>query len=106
MAFATTNPVVGGGTSRYLGGAPDRADLVGNLDRNGSSGSQLTHRMAGLGGEMVSESAMKTPLVIATVAFVLSAGSVLAALNNACKSGHHAWCAPSSSLRHHIKAGA
>ena len=48
---------------------------------------------------------MKTPLVI-TVAFVLSAGSVLAALNNACKSGHHAWCAPSSSLRHHIKAGA
>ena len=49
---------------------------------------------------------MKTPLVIAlTVAFVLSAGSVLAALNNACKSGHHAWCAPSSSLRHRIKAG-
>ena len=50
---------------------------------------------------------MKTPLVIAlTVAFVLSAGSVLAALNNACKSGHHAWCAPGSILRHHIKAGA
>ena len=49
---------------------------------------------------------MKTPVVIAlTVAFVLSAGSVLAALNKACKSGHHPWCAPSSSLRHHIKAG-
>jgi hypothetical protein len=50
--------------------------------------------------------AMKTPLWIAlTLVVVLGAGSGLAVLNQACKTGHHTWCAPDSSLRHHVKAG-
>jgi hypothetical protein len=48
---------------------------------------------------------MKTPLVIAFVAVVLAAVSTLAIMNNACKSSQHAWCAPTSSMRHHIKTG-
>jgi hypothetical protein len=48
---------------------------------------------------------MKTPVVIAlAVAVVLGAGSGLAAMNHACKTGQHAWCAPSSTLKHHVKA--
>jgi hypothetical protein len=46
---------------------------------------------------------MKAPLLI--VALVLMAGSGLAIMNNACKSGHHTWCAPTSSIQHHVKAG-
>ena len=42
---------------------------------------------------------MKTPLLIALVAVVFGVGSTLAIMNNACKSSHHAWCAPVSSLR-------
>jgi hypothetical protein len=49
------------------------------------------------------EVTMKTPLlVIIGAMIVLGAGSVLAALNNACKTGHHAWCA--SDIRHHVAA--
>jgi hypothetical protein len=44
-------------------------------------------------------------IVLTTVAFV-AAGSALAIMNNACKSGPHAWCAPASEFRHHAtKAG-
>ena len=48
---------------------------------------------------------MKTPLLIALTAVVLLAGSTLAIMNNACKSDHHAWCAPVSDIRHHVKTG-
>jgi len=49
---------------------------------------------------------MKTPLfLIVLTVFVLAAGSTLAVMNNACKSSHHAWCAPISSIRHHAKTG-
>ena len=48
---------------------------------------------------------MKTPLVIAVIAVVLVIVSTLAVMNNACKGGQHGWCAPTSSLRHHIKTG-
>jgi hypothetical protein len=48
---------------------------------------------------------MKSPLVIVLVAVVLTAFSTLAVMNKACKSSQHAWCAPMSSLRHHIKTG-
>ena len=48
---------------------------------------------------------MKAPLLIVLAAVVLMAGSALAIMNNACKSGHHAWCAPMSSIRHHDKTG-
>ena len=46
---------------------------------------------------------MKPSLLI--VAMVLVAGSGLAIMNNACKSGHHTWCAPMSSIWHHVKTG-
>ena len=46
---------------------------------------------------------MKPSLLI--VAVVLVAGSGLAIMNNACKSGHHTWCAPISNIRHHVKTG-
>ena len=48
---------------------------------------------------------MKTPLLIVLAVVVLGTGSALAIINNACKSGHHAWCAPISDLRHHAKTG-
>ena len=47
---------------------------------------------------------MKTPLLIALVAVVLGIGGTLI-MNKACKSSHHAWCAPVSSIRHHTKTG-
>jgi hypothetical protein len=50
-----------------------------------------------------SEVAMRTPLLIVLTAVVLFAGSALAIMNHACKSSHHAWCAPTSSIRHHAK---
>jgi hypothetical protein len=44
---------------------------------------------------------MKTiPLLIVLVALV--AGTFM---NNACKSGHHTWCVPMSSVRHHVQIG-
>jgi len=48
---------------------------------------------------------MKTPVIIVLVAVVVIVGSTLAFMNNACKSSQHEWCAPTSSLRHHIKTG-
>jgi hypothetical protein len=48
---------------------------------------------------------MKSPLVIVLVAVVLVTGGTLAVMNKACKSSQHAWCAPMSSMRHHIKIG-
>ena len=59
--------------------------------------------MAGLGGSKQASFAMKTSLMIAlTMAFVLGMGGALAAMNKACKSGHHPWCAPA---RTHMKVG-
>ena len=48
---------------------------------------------------------MKTPLLIVLTAVVLGVGSTLAIMNNSCKSSHHAWCAPTSDIRHHTKTG-
>jgi hypothetical protein len=48
---------------------------------------------------------MKGPLVIVLVAVVLVTVSTLAVMNNARKSSQHAWCAPMSNIRHHIKTG-
>ncbi len=47
---------------------------------------------------------MKAPLLI-SLAVVVAAGSGLAIMNMACKSGHHAWCSQMSSIRHHVKHG-
>jgi hypothetical protein len=47
---------------------------------------------------------MKTPLLAMLIVIVLIIGSALSAMNKACKSGYHAWCAPmSTALRHHVK---
>jgi len=47
---------------------------------------------------------MKMTLLI-VAAIVLLAGSTLAMMNSVCKSGHHSWCAPIASIRHHAKTG-
>jgi hypothetical protein len=48
---------------------------------------------------------MRTPLMIVLAVAALGAGSALAFMNNACKVGHHTWCAPMSDIRHHGKTG-
>jgi hypothetical protein len=48
---------------------------------------------------------MKTPLLAVLTAVLVVAGSALAIMNNACKSGHHSWCAPMSDIRHHVRTG-
>ena len=48
---------------------------------------------------------MKNLLVILLVAVVLVAVGTLAVMNNVCKTSQRAWCAPMSTLRHHIKTG-
>lgn len=40
--------------------------------------------------------------MIVLIAVVLLAISTLALMNNACKSGQHEWCAPMSTLKHHV----
>jgi hypothetical protein len=42
-------------------------------------------------------------LIVLAAAFLLTTGGVLAIMNNACKSSRHAWCAPASELRHHVR---
>jgi hypothetical protein len=46
---------------------------------------------------------MHRPLLIVLTAFALLIVSTLALMNNSCKSSQHEWCAPMSTLRHHIK---
>ena len=47
---------------------------------------------------------MNSPLVAALIVIVLTVGSALSIMNKACKSGYHAWCAPMSTVRHHVKS--
>jgi hypothetical protein len=49
---------------------------------------------------------MKTLLLVVLAVIALGTGSALAIMNDACKSSHHAWCAPISDIRHHAKLGA
>ena len=48
---------------------------------------------------------MKGRLLIALVAVVLviTGGTMMALMNNACKSSKHAWCAAVSDMRHHAR---
>ena len=48
---------------------------------------------------------MNSSLLAVLIVIMLMVGSALSIMNKACKSGHHAWCAPMSTLHHHIKAG-
>ena len=53
----------------------------------------------------VVEVTMQRPLLIVLTAVVLLAVSTLAIMNNACGSSQHEWCAPMTTIRHHIKTG-
>jgi hypothetical protein len=44
---------------------------------------------------------MNTPLIAVIIVIALIVGSTLSIMNKACKSGHHAWCAPMSTAHHH-----
>ena len=44
---------------------------------------------------------MNTPLIAVIIVIALIVGSTLSIMNKACKSAHHAWCAPT--VRHHTK---
>jgi len=46
---------------------------------------------------------MNSPLLVVLIVIVLLLGSTLSVMNKACKSGYHAWCAPMSTVRHHVK---
>jgi Tfp pilus assembly protein PilX len=61
---------------------------------------QLGMRHLGSSGDSSRDRIMKAPLLIALAAMLV------AMMNNACKSGHdNAWCAPISSVRHHVNTG-
>jgi hypothetical protein len=44
---------------------------------------------------------MNHALLAALVIVVIVIGSALTIMNKPCKSSHHAWCAPISTVRHH-----
>jgi hypothetical protein len=46
---------------------------------------------------------MNSPLLVVIIVIALVAGSTLTIMNKAWKSGYHAWCAPISTVRHHVK---
>jgi hypothetical protein len=49
---------------------------------------------------------MRNPvLIVLTAVVLLGTGTTLAVMNNACKTGHHAWCAPNPDMRHEAKIG-
>jgi len=55
-------------------------------------------------GQALARFRMKSPLLIVLAAVVLViTGSGMAVMNNACKSSKHAWCAPVSDMRHHVR---
>jgi hypothetical protein len=51
--------------------------------------------------DCVAEERMKTAALIALAVMVV--GGALASMNNACKKSQHSWCAPTSSIRHHVR---
>jgi hypothetical protein len=46
---------------------------------------------------------MNTPVMGVIIVIALIVGSTLSIMNKACKSGHHGWCAPTSTVHHHSK---
>src|SRR5262249_5056128 len=76
----------------------------GRCAKTPTCGSCLNHENSGSewpGREVT----MRSPLLFGLVIAALVTVGTLAVMNNACKSSQHAWCAPTSSLRHHIKTG-
>ncbi len=46
---------------------------------------------------------MNSSLLMILIVIILIVGSTLSIMNKACKGGYHAWCAPMSTVRHHVK---
>jgi hypothetical protein len=46
---------------------------------------------------------MNSPVTAVIILIALVVSSTLSIMNKACKSGYHAWCAPMSTVRHHMK---
>ena len=46
---------------------------------------------------------MNAPVIAVIIVVALIVGSTLSIMNKACKSGYHAWCVPTSTVRHHSK---
>jgi hypothetical protein len=47
---------------------------------------------------------MNSSLLGVLIVIILIVGSALSIMNKACKSGHHAWCVPMSTVQHHVKS--
>jgi hypothetical protein len=46
---------------------------------------------------------MNSLSLVSLFVIVLVVGSALSIMNKACKSSYHAWCAPMSTVGHHVK---
>jgi hypothetical protein len=46
---------------------------------------------------------MNTPVIAVIVVVALIVGSALSIMKKACKRGYHSWCAPMSTVHHHIR---
>ena len=44
---------------------------------------------------------MNSPILVVLIVLVLIIGSTLSAMNKACKSGYHSWCAEMSTIARH-----
>ena len=59
----------------------------------------------GVDAEVSLEKMTQNCLLLENEVATLVDGSALAVMNKACKSVHHAWCAPTSDIGHHTKTG-
>ncbi len=46
---------------------------------------------------------MNSPLLVIIIVIALVVGTTLSIMNKACKIGYHSWCAPMSTVRHHVR---
>jgi len=46
---------------------------------------------------------MNSSLLSVLIVIVLIVSGTLSIMNKACKSGYHAWCNPTFTVRHHVK---
>jgi hypothetical protein len=56
-----------------------------------------------LEAQLAREVAMNTPVIAVIIVVALIVGSALSIMNKACKRGYHSWCAPMSTVHHHIR---
>jgi hypothetical protein len=79
------------------------------FERHGP-GTMLTAKLFGLAARLAQRLDSEVPVNKAFTWIVLTVvvsvtGSALALMNDACKSSHHVWCAPSSGIRYQAKSG-